>query len=250
MRRLQLAVSLLLLSLLGACKQLLPAGNPPLVSITVPTNGATEVATDASITAKFTQAMDPATVDGTTFRVAQGSGDVPGTVAYAEGTATFTPKQALSPNTPFTATLTVGCTNSDGLALGSSYAWSFTTLGGGALPDVSATRPLNEAVNVWSGQQLDVTFNEAMDPRTLTASTFTVTQGRAVVAGNVSYDAASDTATFTPTVPLGASLPYDAEVDTGAKSAEGRSLVAPLSWSFTTRAPGAPPPPPVVGSVP
>jgi Bacterial Ig-like domain len=102
-------------------------------------------------------------------------------------------------------------------------------------PDVAATRPLNDAIDVPPGQQLDVTFNEAMDPATLTPATFTVTQGAAVVDGLVSYDAASETATFTPALPLGASLPYDAVVDVGARSVAGQSLVAPLSWSFTTR---------------
>ncbi len=217
-----------------------PPAGPPLVSITTPSGGATEVVTSLPITARFTQAMDPATVNAATFRLRQGSIDVPGAVEYAEGTAVLTPAHALAPNTRFTATVT-GCMNWTGEALPAPYSWSFTTLGVGMQPDISATSPRNDAVNVSTGKALDVTFNEAMDPATLTASTFSVSQGRAVVAGQVSYDAASETATFTPAVPLGGSLPYDVEVDIGAKSADGRGLVSPYSWSFTTCPPGMDP---------
>jgi hypothetical protein len=105
-------------------------------------------------------------------------------------------------------------------------------------PVVSTTMPLNAAVNVWTGQQPSATFSEAMDPATLTANTFTLMQGSNALAGHVSYQASSKTATFSPAVPLDPSLPYTAAVATGAKSASGIGLGAPHSWTFTTR-PGA-----------
>jgi hypothetical protein len=108
--------------------------------------------------------------------------------------------------------------------------------GGTQNADISATKPNNSAVNVWTGQQLAVTFNEEMDAASLTSSTFTVQQGSATVDGKVTYDAATRTATFIPTSPLGASLLYTATVTTGAKSAAGRNIAAAYSWTFTTRA--------------
>jgi hypothetical protein len=115
----------------------------------------------------------------------------------------------------------------------SAFPASTPTAAVAFLPDVSATKPLNDAHDVGSGQRLEVTFNEAMDPATLTAGTFSVKQGDATVAGHVSYDAASRTATFAPAVPLSGS--YNATVDADAKSAPGGDLAAPFSWSFTTR---------------
>jgi hypothetical protein len=105
-------------------------------------------------------------------------------------------------------------------------------------PNVATTIPLNAAVNVWTGLQPGATFSEAMDPATLTTSTFTLMQGSTPVSGHVSYQASSKAATFSPAAPLGASLPYTATISTGAKSASGISLGAPHSWTFTTR-PGA-----------
>jgi hypothetical protein len=224
--------------LIVACGRRASEAGPPLVSITVPSNAATEIAVDVPITAQFSQPMDPATVNGTTFLLRQAGIDVPSAVVYLADTAILTPTLPLTLNTAYTATITAGSMSAAGSALVGPYSWSFTTLAAGPLPDVSATIPINAAVNVSSRQPLNVTFSEAMDPSTLTPSTFTVSQGRASVAGQVSYNAESDTATFTPNMPLGASLPYDAQIETGAKSAEGRGLVAPLSWTFTTRPPG------------
>jgi hypothetical protein len=209
-----------------------------LVSVTAPATGATEIATNLSITARFSQEMDPATVNATTFRLKQGATDVPGTVEYSQSTAVLTPAHPLAPDAKFTATLTVGCMNWMAVPLPAPYSWTFTTLGTGTQPDITATSPKNDAANVSTALTIGVTFNEPMDPATLTPSTFTVSQGRATIAGRVSYDAASQTATFTPAAPLSASLPYDAQVDVGAQSADGRGLVTPYSWSFTTCQPG------------
>lgn len=86
------------------------------------------------------------------------------------------------------------------------------------------------------GQRPSATFNGAMDPTTLTTSTFTLTQGTTAVPGTVAYDAAFDTVTFTPTALLGALPPYTATISTGAQSSAGQALSAAYSWTFTTRA--------------
>ncbi len=104
-----------------------------------------------------------------------------------------------------------------------------------APPEVSTTTPLSAAVNVWRGQQLSATFNQPMDPATLTATTFTLVQGTTAVAGAVTYAPATNMLTFAPAAPLGVLLPYTATVSIGARSATGHALAAPYTWSFTTR---------------
>lgn len=233
MRRVALLVPLLLLAACGSD----PAAYPePTVVSTVPASAGTGVAINLPITATFSRAMTPATLGASTFVLKLGSTVVAGAVTYAGTTATLAPTAALAPSSVYTATLTVGCKDLAGIAMAADYSWSFTTVADAAPPAITTTAPLSGAVDVWSGQQPSAIFNKAMDPATLTTTTFTLVQGAAPVAGVVTYTAASNTATFTPTAPLGWSLPYTATISTGAKSVGGLSLAAAHSWSFTTRA--------------
>ena len=115
----------------------------PTVKSTSPMNGATNVPTSHNavtgtlVTAIFSQAMDPATINSSpagtllTFTLKETSGaNVPGTVALNAGNtvATFTPTaSALNTNTSYTATVTTGAKNAGGTAMVNPVAWSFTT---------------------------------------------------------------------------------------------------------------------------
>jgi hypothetical protein len=102
----------------------------------------------------------------------------------------------------------------------------------GVQPKVTSTIPLDKATGVSRNNALTFTFSEAMDPLTITTSTFTLKQGATAVPGAVSYS--GTTATFTPTSFLAAGLLYNATITTGAKNLAGRSLAANKEWSFTT----------------
>src|SRR5207249_2926253 len=156
-----------------------PDTTRPLVSSTVPANAATAVALNQTITAAFSEAMDPLTITTATFTLTQGSTDVAGTVSYAGVTATFNPLSTLAANTTYTATMSTGAKDLAGNALASDFVWSFTT---GAPPDttaptVSFTVPANTATGVATSQKIAATFSEAMDPLTITPVTFTLKQG-------------------------------------------------------------------------
>jgi len=78
-------------------------------------------------------------------------------------------------------------------------------------------------------------FSEAMNSSTINASTFTLTgPSSASVSGVVTYDAASDTATFTPSSSLAASTSYTATITTGVKDMFGNALAGNDVWAFTT----------------
>src|ERR1700682_698766 len=86
------------------------------------------------------------------------------------------------------------------------------------------------------------TFSKAMNPATLTTSTFTLAgPGGTSIAGSVSYDAATNIATFTPPPALAPSTTFTATVNTGAKDTFGLALTANKVWTFTTAAPCPPP---------
>ena len=97
----------------------------PTVSSTSPSNGATGVAINSTITATFSEAMQASTITTDTFTV----GGVAGTVTYDSGskTATFTPSSNLSYSTIYTAIITTGVKNLAGNAMAANYTWTFTT---------------------------------------------------------------------------------------------------------------------------
>ncbi|MBH8555796.1 DUF4082 domain-containing protein [Nostocaceae cyanobacterium CENA357] len=106
---------------------------PPTVSSTTPSTGATGVSNGTSVTATFSEAMDSATINGSTFELRGANNDlVSATVAYnaANRTVTLTPSSSLAVVTTYTATVksgTSGVKDQAGNALAANYSWSFTT---------------------------------------------------------------------------------------------------------------------------
>ena len=101
----------------------------PTVTAKSPAVDATGVSVNSAVTATFNRAMDPATVNTSTFRLREvGAGsDVPATVTYSGFTATLTPTQALSVNKTYQVTVAGSMAGADGTRLGSDVTWSFTT---------------------------------------------------------------------------------------------------------------------------
>ena len=206
----------------------------PTVTLTDPANNATGVGLTKLIVATFSEQMDPATITAFTFAVRQGTASVSGAVTYTGTAATFTPTNKLEPNKIYTGTISTGAKDKAANALAANYTFSFTTGDGTdvAAPTVSSTDPLDNATGVAQNKAIKITFNEAMDPATISTSTFTLKQGTTTVAGAVTY--AAMIATFTPTVTLATGLVYTATITTGAKDLAGNALAANTVWSFTT----------------
>jgi hypothetical protein len=211
------------------------AGTVPTVTSTLPASGATGVAVNAPISATFNTPMDAASL-ATTFTVRQGVTPVPGLVTATGATATFTPTAALGAGLVYTATISTGARSSGGLAPAASHSWSFTTAADATAPTVTSSTPLDLATGVSINQKPTATFSRAMDPATLGTTTFTLRQGVTPVAGSVTLDGATNTATFTPAAPLGLDLVYTATVTNGARDLGGTALAADYTWSFTTAA--------------
>ncbi|HXJ73398.1 MAG TPA: Ig-like domain-containing protein, partial [Candidatus Dormibacteraeota bacterium] len=106
-----------------------PDTNRPTVIATVPANAATGVATNQTINATFSEAMDPLTISTANFLVTGPATPVIGTVAYdvVSKIATFRPASSLAANTVYTVTMTTGARDLAGNALGANFGWSFTT---------------------------------------------------------------------------------------------------------------------------
>ena len=103
------------------------AGAAPTITSTIPSSNGSGVALNVKIAVTFSAAMDPGTLNGTTFSVQQGASPVAGTIAYSGATATFTPSTNLGTGTGYTATISTGAKDTAGTALVAPYAWAFAT---------------------------------------------------------------------------------------------------------------------------
>ncbi len=108
------------------------------------------------------------------------------------------------------------------------------TGGSTTVPTVLSTVPLDAASGVAVNGNISATFSEAMDPKTLTTSTFTLTTGAAAtpVKGSVIY--ADSKVTFWPEAHLASGASFTATLTIGAKSGSGIALAEAHVWSFMT----------------
>lgn len=223
--------------------------NSPSVTSTGPPNASLGVPTDGSVTATFSEPMDPATINNTTFTLTQGGAAVPGTVGYSGLTATFTPMSLLAPSTTYTATVTNGAKSVAGTSLGGNNTFTFTTAAtGNASPTVSSTSPDAGATGVPTNSKIALRFSTPVDPATVNGTTITLQQGSTSVPGTVTY--LGDTATFAATGGLGASLPYTITATTGVKDLSGNALATNFVSTFTTGASPDTTPPTVIATMP
>lgn len=104
-------------------------------------------------------------------------------------------------------------------------------------PQVAGTSPADGDINVNVGASVQARFLEAngIDPASLDAAAFTlVDEEGAAVAGSVSYDAGTLTATFEPDGDLFYGYTYTATLSAGVRDLAGNPLPGPYSWTFRT----------------
>ncbi len=232
-----------------------PAPTAPTVISTIPANLATAVPINQALSATFSVAMTPATIDSSTFTVSGPGGPVAGVVTYvaAGSVATFTPTANLASSTLYTATITTGAQDLEGTALAQNFVWTFTTAAAPIVtpPTVISTIPLNAATGVPFNQAVSATFSKAMNPATISSATFALTgPGTNAVLGLVAYAAIGNTVTFTPTANLAPNTLYTATITTGVQDLAGDAMASNYVWTFTT---GAAPdiiPPQLVSTIP
>ncbi|MCX6258693.1 MAG: Ig-like domain-containing protein [Bacteroidia bacterium] len=213
----------------------------PTVISTDPTNNATMVFLNKTITANFSVPMDPLSITTTSFTIESvlsvinkhGSLSVAGTVSYTGTAATFAPSGALALNTIYVCTITTGAKNLQGTSLANDYLWTFTT-GSVLAPEVISTDPANNASGVVLNKKITVSFSESMNPLTITESSFILKQGLSGVPGTISYN--GNTATFTPFVNLLSGATYTGTITTGAENQAGNALANDYVWNFSTTA--------------
>lgn len=99
----------------------------PTVISTDPSDNDVNVTTNKTVTATFSEPMDPLTISTTSFTLRQGVTNVPGIVSYVGSTASYNPTSDLASNTVYTATITTTAENLAGTPMANDYVWDFTT---------------------------------------------------------------------------------------------------------------------------
>ena len=211
---------------------------PPTVTSVSPTNQASDVSLNTTISATFSEAITTASATAASFTlISDGGALVAGVVGASGNTATFAPSVSLASNTRYTATISSGVRDTAGNGLISSYSWSFTT---GAVPDVTAptvtgTSPQNGATGVAFNTVISVTFSESMTNSSLTPASFIVAaNGASAIPGVVNVT--GTTATFKPTADLAPGTLYTVTITNAARDASGNPLAGTFVLTFTTGA--------------
>jgi Ca2+-binding RTX toxin-like protein len=108
-------------------------------------------------------------------------------------------------------------------------------------PTVSGVVPADGATEVAIEANAEASFSEAVDPTTVTSSTFSLAKSSdgTPVSATVSYDPTARKATLNPEAELESKVMYTATLKGGAegvKDPSGNPLAADVTWSFTTTA--------------
>ena len=98
----------------------------------------------------------------------------------------------------------------------------------GVCPLVLSTVPNDGDIDVPLNQVITATFNEKMNPSTITENSFTVSANGTLIDGTVTYS--NLTATFTPSSPLDEDTEYTATITTLAKDERGNALQENYVW--------------------
>jgi type IV pilus assembly protein PilY1 len=208
---------------------------PPVVTLKSPDNSAPGIARTATIMATFTENIDSATLTSSNFYVSDGATNIGGSISYdsATYTVTFTPSPALSYYTTYTVTITTGVRDVIGNQMAADEVWTFTTMANDTTPPyVTELSPADTAPSVTLNATINAVFSEAIAPATLTTSSFYLDHG---ITGTVGFNAATNTATFTPDPPgLANNTVYTATITTGVTDLATNHMSQTKTWSFTT----------------
>jgi hypothetical protein len=214
-----------------------PAPAPaPTVTAVAPGANATSVGTGTNVTATFSTAVQGVSTATFVLKNAAGS-SVPATVTYnaTTRTAILDPSASLAADTVYTASLVGGSAairDAAGTPLASS-SWTFLT---GPAPVVTGTTPTSNKLLVRRGNNISVSFSEAVQG--VNGTTFTVKNSAtgAVVPATVFRNGTTNQWILDPQQALAAKTKYTVTVTgggTAVRDLAGNQL-ATRTWQFTT----------------
>jgi hypothetical protein len=200
---------------------------PPMVVARSPDDGATDVALDATVVARFSEPVT--NFDAMSFQVSWSVGAMTGSVSPT-GTNPFgvryTPDFPFPGSTPMTATLTSAITDVAGNPLPMT-SWTFTTVPDTVAPVVTATTPVDGGAAVPVDATVDVMFSKAIGiPADSWITVAPSVPATVTTAGHFDLQLMHD--------PFAPATTYTVTVTTDVADISGNHLAAPFTFSFTT----------------
>ena len=208
-----------------------PQATVPTVTSTIPAAGAAGIPINNSITATFSEPMDPMTINVATFQLWQGTAQIVGTVEWdGIDTAVFIPDVDLAMNATYTVKITSDVTDAGGIHMATDKSWSFSTgTADTTIPSIANSIPSNGSTGIAVNAAINITFSEAMDP---TSVTFSLMQGTTVVPCDLTWSSSLKTLNASPSSPLTNNTIYTIGISGGTDLAGIGSV--DVTWSFTT----------------
>jgi len=198
----------------------------------IPGDGDTEVPLAAQLFVQFSRSVAPLTTLSAqrsdpvvTFEPAlHGSGEWLNTSIYR-----FVPSD-LAPATTYHLKVAKGLTSAADGVLQQDWSSTFTTI----MPAVDSIQPDTNWIYCGPWQQVDVTFNQPMDPAAQAGFSIQNAETGAVPPGTLKWNDARTVLSWNPSERLGVKTRYTVTLDKGLKGAHGGVSVNPRTSTFTT----------------
>jgi hypothetical protein len=151
------------------------------------------------------------------------------------------PLHAVSNTTAQNGVYTYGSDSFPIFSNGASNYWAdvvFVAANSQPQPAVTSTTPPSGSSGFSIGAPVSATFNEPLDPTSVNANSFVLTDAsNNAVSGTISYTAATATVSLQPSMELSPFTTYTATVKGTVKDGSGNVMGGDYSWSFTAGAP-------------
>ncbi|MFQ5651356.1 MAG: Ig-like domain-containing protein [bacterium] len=222
----------------------LPANTPPVVTLTVPANGAVGVDVYKEIGARFNRSMQRESVE-TAFGVTPAAR---GHFIWSDASdvVLFEPDTRFDFDTEYTVRISASATDSFGRPLdgngdgtaGDDFFWSFKTQSlDNSSPVVLDFVPTRRDTGVFIRDVFQARFNRELDPETVNPATVLLTSdGGGTFDLHVDYlQDGSHTLTAVPVEPVPASARYFMTLATGLHLVDGTPMRRNFRWQFHTQ---------------
>ena len=223
----------------------------PQVTGVSPATSATGIPINARATVSFNEPVDVTKLTGLTLTGPTGVVSASPSVTNGNQTIALIPVSPLASNTQYTINV-AGIQDFSGNILASPVTSTFTTGSTSDLktPKVASTIPTSSATSVSTTSPIQVHFSKAINPLTITSTTFYLYPyaTNIPVSGTISISSDGQTATLTPSGPLDSLTFYVMQLTSAITDLEGHSLGANNSFTFTTGQ-GTTEPPPAIGAI-
>ena len=212
-----------------------------------PFDGTNGVSVSPSIKVYFSEDMDASTVTSATVKLLDGGNlAAPATMTYDQATrmATLTPTAPLASGmtyTIFVAGGSAGVRDVAGNPMAQNTTSSFSTALGtpdNTAPTITSFNPAGGATGVSTTTPINITFSETLNAATVKSNTvYLLKGGNTLVISTLTYNAATSTATITPTDALLFGQSYTIYVlggPSGVKDLANNALLGNIASVFTT----------------